>query len=210
MLLTGPLNQNIILLFSRPYFQAKIVIAKMSNNYYWYTGNISVVEIKNIKERACKTGTGVFWYLGAVQGVVEFFTEMPKIMGPGAKVPLGGGFKGAVGVCQIVISVAAEAMLLSVAWLEDVQRGRAESHRNPLYLKKNLLSPKEDYSWQKDFSLKCFLLSPMLHPTHHEAGEHELNHDHSRIYPMLKHHGLCNTLEGLSAKALCLNASCKL
>lgn len=59
-------------------------------------------------------------------------------MGPGAKVPLGGGFKGAVGVCQITISVATEAMLLSVAWLEDVQRGRAESHKNPLYLKRNL------------------------------------------------------------------------
>lgn len=49
MLLAGSLNQNIILLFSRPYFQAEIVIAEMSNNYYWYTGRKLVFEIKNMK-----------------------------------------------------------------------------------------------------------------------------------------------------------------
>lgn len=34
MLLAESLNQSIVLLFSRPYFQAEIIIAEMGNNYY--------------------------------------------------------------------------------------------------------------------------------------------------------------------------------
>lgn len=34
MLLAESLNQSIVLLFSRPYFQAEIVITEMGNNYY--------------------------------------------------------------------------------------------------------------------------------------------------------------------------------
>ena len=34
MLLARSLNQSIILLFSRSYFQAEIVVAEMSNDYY--------------------------------------------------------------------------------------------------------------------------------------------------------------------------------
>lgn len=67
-LLTKALNQSIILLFSKLYIQAEIVIAKVSNNYYWYTRDKSVLEIKNVKETVGKMGTGVFWYLGDVQG----------------------------------------------------------------------------------------------------------------------------------------------
>lgn len=173
-LLTEALNQSIILLFSKRYIQAEIVIVKVSNNYYWYTRDKSVLEIKNVKETVGKMGTGVFWYLGDVQGAVEFFTEINTIMGPRAKACLGGGLKCAMAVCQAVISVAAEAMLLSVAWIEDVQRGSAESCRNPLYLMEKLVQySKDDYPWQEDFSLKPFLLSPIPHPAHNEAGEHE-------------------------------------
>lgn len=50
MLLAGSLNQSIILFFSRPYFQAEIVIAEMSSNYYWYTGRKLVFGIKDYEK----------------------------------------------------------------------------------------------------------------------------------------------------------------
>lgn len=54
MLLAGSLNQSIILFFSRPYFQAAIVIAEMSSNYYWYTGRKLVFGIKDCEKREVK------------------------------------------------------------------------------------------------------------------------------------------------------------
>lgn len=73
-------------------------------------------------------GTGVFWYLGDVQGVVEFVTEKNKIMRPGPRHHYTGVWRVLWQLARL-ISVATEAMQL-----EDVQRGSAESRRNPLYL----------------------------------------------------------------------------